>query len=296
MRILIGFNDTEHGWDALELGLRLAGSGRGTVTVATVYPDDDAKPYPTVGPSRGPDDHASRILDDNGRHVAEHKLEVARSIVAGRADVRYEVLGPSYASRALHQFAEKIGAHLLVVGSSGHAAIGPISPNSTVERLMHGATCPIAVAPRGYRDRMDKTAVRDIAVAYDGSEDSVHALELAVQIAHLVGGSLRLVTIARKPDDALRAKLDAVARELPADIKVTVEVVPHPDVAETLAHLPGDPPDLLVSGSHGYGLVGQILHRSVSSRLVRSAEYPVVVVPRGVETTVTETKGTGYER
>ena len=63
------------------------------------------------------------------------------------------------------------------------------------------------------------------------------------------------------------------------------------DVTETL--LDGDPQallarasgqlDLLVVGSRGYGPLRAVLLGSVSGALVRSAESPLVVVPRGPE-------------
>ena len=41
--------------------------------------------------------------------------------------------------------------------------------------------------------------------------------------------------------------------------------------------------DLLVTGSRGYGPARAVLAGGVSGRLLRSAQCPVVVVPRGVE-------------
>lgn len=276
MRLIIGFDDTVYGRDALELGLQLAGTSGEPATVATVYPDDDAPAYPKVGPATGADDEASRV--DEGRQIAERKLDGARAAVAGRADVRFEAVGPTHASRGLHEFAERTGADLLVVGTSEHEAIGPISPGSTVEQLLNGAPCPVAVAPPGYRER--RAAVRVITVAYDGSPESQHALDVAVQIAGQVDASLRLVAVAGEPDEALRTVLDSASNELPPGIKATTEVVVASDVANTLADLPGQPPDLLVCGSRGHGPVRRVLLGSVSTRVIRSAAYPVLVVPR----------------
>jgi nucleotide-binding universal stress UspA family protein len=63
------------------------------------------------------------------------------------------------------------------------------------------------------------------------------------------------------------------------------------DASETL--LDGDPQellagqsaelDLLAVGSRGYGPLRAVLLGSVSSALVRSAQSPLVVVPRGAE-------------
>src|SRR5690349_16212972 len=53
---------------------------------------------------------------------------------------------------ALHREAERLGCDVLVVGSSHRAGVGRVLAGSTTERLLHDATCPIAVAPRGYRN------------------------------------------------------------------------------------------------------------------------------------------------
>lgn len=263
MRLLIGFDDTAYGRDALELGLQLGGTSGDPPTVATVYPDDTS----TADPAED-------------RQTAERKLDAARTILGGRADVRFEAVGPTYASLGLHEFAERTGADLLVVGTSEHAAIGAITPNSTVERLLNGAPCPVAVAPRGYREC--STAIGDIAVAYDGSPEAQRALGIAVQLAQRINASLRLVAVAREPDEALSAALDVASRELPPSLKVTTEVVIGPDVADTLADLPHQRPDLLVCGSRGVGPRRRVLLGSASTRLIRSAAYPVIVVPHNL--------------
>ena len=240
-------------------GCRLATSGE-IPTVATVYPDDDA------------------IVDaTEARQNAERRLDAARAVVGGRANVRFEAIGPTYASLGLHEYAEQTGADLLVVGSSEHAPTGAITPDSTVERLLNGAPCPVAVAPRGYREC--STAIGDIAVAYDGSPEAQRALGIAVQLAQRINASLRLVAVAREPDEALSAALDVASRELPPSLKVTTEVVIGPDVADALADLPQQSTDLLVCGSRGVGPRRRVLLGSASTRLIRSAAYPVIVVP-----------------
>ena len=52
------------------------------------------------------------------------------------------------------------------------------------------------------------------------------------------------------------------------------------DVVEVLAELDETDVDVLFCGSRGYGPVRRVLLGGVSSRLVRRARSPVVVVPR----------------
>jgi len=269
MGILIGFDETPYGLDALALGLQLAGETGEPVTVATAFPDDE-RGLIVASQDR-------RWLNEV-RAVAEAKLDAAREAVAGRPDVEFVPLGPASASRALHQYAEKTKPYAIVVGSSEHSAIGRISPGSTVERLLHGAPCPVAVAPRGYRRRAQP--IRSIAVAYDGTQEADEALAVAARVAGRVEATVRLVVVASEDEQGASSLVGAAAERLAGAVKVSSEVVRDEDVVEALADLPGEHPDLLVCGSRGYGPLKQILLGSVSTQLIRKAAYPVLVVPR----------------
>jgi nucleotide-binding universal stress UspA family protein len=89
------------------------------------------------------------------------------------------------------------------------------------------------------------------------------------------------VGVTPRPNDALQADLDAAVRGLPAGVKAVAEVLVDDDVVDALADLPGQGTDLLICGSRGYGPVRQVLLGGVSSRVVRAAAYPVMIVPRG---------------
>lgn len=269
MTVLIGFDDSPYGRDALALGLNIAARRHERATVVTAYPDDERGLMVAINDS-------AWVREVRG--VAERKLAVAQEIVGPRDDVTYEAIGPASASRAMHEYAERTHPAVLVVGSSERAAIGRISLGSTVERLLPGAPCPVAVAPHGYHRHRDP--IRSIAVAFDESPESRAALELAAMVARRDSLTLRIVTVAGSRDDDLQRRLDEVAGQVGDGIKATAEVVVDSNVVEVLADLPGERPDLLVCGSRGYGPVRQVLLGSVSARLIRHAAYPVVVVPR----------------
>lgn len=272
MTLLIGFDDTPAGRDALALGLQLAGSTHEAPTVVTVYPDEERGVMVAIH------DHTWR---DEVRAAAEAKLAKAREIIGDRfPGITYEAIGPTSAARGLHELSEELNAALVVVGSTEHAAVGRIAPGSTVQRLLHGSPCPVAVAPRGYRKR-GEVPLRRFGVAYDGSTEAQDALDVAVQLAQRVGASLRLVAVAGRPNESLQAELDKAVASVPVGVQATGEVVIDDDVADTLADLPGPEVDVVICGSRGYGPVRQVLLGGVTTRLLRSAAYPVIVVPRG---------------
>jgi nucleotide-binding universal stress UspA family protein len=74
--------------------------------------------------------------------------------------------------------------------------------------------------------------------------------------------------------------LDAAIASLPPGIEATGELRTG-DVVDVLAELGPDDVDVLFCGSRGYGPARRVLLGGVSSRLVRRARSPVVVVPRG---------------
>jgi nucleotide-binding universal stress UspA family protein len=138
-----------------------------------------------------------------------------------------------------------------------------------------------------------------IGVAYDGSPEADAALEVAAQLATDAHAALQLIGVfqhqpvpapagltgtyaprvddERLRDDLLR-RLEDAADSLPPELRAAV-VLANGDPAEQLVRRAA-PLSLLVIGSHGYGPVRRMVLGSVSRRVVREAECPVLVVPR----------------
>ena len=75
--------------------------------------------------------------------------------------------------------------------------------------------------------------------------------------------------------------LDTLVAGLPADVtadSVRLEGDPAGELAERSAGY-----DLMVTGSRGYGPIRSVLVGGVSGRLMRTAQCPVIVVPRGAD-------------
>ena len=69
---------------------------------------------------------------------------------------------------------------------------------------------------------------------------------------------------------------------MPAEIEATAEVA-EGDAVNVLATLDRRDADLLVCGARGYGPLRRVLLGGVSSRLLRRAACPLLVVPRRAE-------------
>jgi len=232
------------------------------------------------------------------RHRAAQKvLDEARAILQD-APAEYRTVASSSAAHGLHDLAEEVGAAMIVVGSGGSGPAERLFAGSTADRLLSGSVCPVAIAPSGLRDR-PASELRRIGVAYVDTPEAAVALDTAVRVARETAAELRLYTVVADEADVLplvigrdaerafsstareayRAALDAALGGLPAGVRGSGAVLTG-DVVDVLAELGGDEVDVLFCGSRGYGPARRVLLGGVSTRLVRRARRPVVVVPR----------------
>jgi nucleotide-binding universal stress UspA family protein len=193
----------------------------------------------------------------------------------------------------LGALAERGEADLIVLGSTHHAAFGSVAPGSVAEHLLQGARSRLIIAPKGYA-QVDHTddRLRVVAVGYDGMAESQAALDEAASLARKFGGSMRVIGVMTPtPPMAAGAAADAAAgpdfqtrlhravAELEPELRA-LPVVEKGDPVEKLLEAAEMGVDLLVLGSRGFGPVMRLLIGSVSSRVIRGASCPVLVVPR----------------
>jgi nucleotide-binding universal stress UspA family protein len=233
------------------------------------------------------------------RDVAESTLEQAREHLPSVPERRMQLVAESSPAAGLHALAEREGAALIVVGSSHRSSIGRIVIDGTGESLLSGASAPVAVAPAGYPATGRRIQV--VGCGFDGSPESRRALAWSAELAGSASARLRVLSVYEPTVSASvavgggmrTASINAVLRRqceeelahavsaLDADIDAS-ETLLEGGARELLARASGEL-DLLVVGSRGYGPLRAVLLGSVSSALVRSAQSPLVIVPRGAE-------------
>jgi nucleotide-binding universal stress UspA family protein len=288
--ILVGVDASRRSIDAIAFARQVASASGGSVLVANVFPYDD---------------HPSRMANLGFRQVLESDaLAVVRKFSADLADlgedrVRTAVVARRSPAHGLHDLADAEHPDLIIVGSSHVGAVGRITPGSTGERLLHGACCPVAIVPKGYRE--SPRELRTIGVAYNGSEESSVALHMAAEVARATGARLRAIRVLdvvaygspammgglssvvldEDHEEKARKALDEAVSELPSDIGCEAVFLTG-DPAHELAGQTGTL-DLLISGSRGYGPLRAVMAGGVTGRVLRDAACPVVVLPRGVE-------------
>jgi nucleotide-binding universal stress UspA family protein len=292
--IIVGVDGSPRSEDALSFASQLAAvTGANLALLAAFTPGDR--------PSRP----AENALRENASEVARKTLTRMRGLV-DRESVTTHAIADRSAARALQALAEQNDAALIVVGSTHRGRVARVLSRSTADRLLHRAPCPVAIAPIDYRKR-SREHMRNIGVAYDGSEESRAALNAAAQIARALAASLRVVRVFDAAWDATPAlmasghsyvavhrRLQRRARE---DLEWFLEGLPEAIVADAVFP-PGRPArelvtqsagvNLLVLGACGHGPLRAVLSRSVSRIVIRDAACPVIVVPRAGRATLSE--------
>ena len=296
-KIIVGVEESDRSKDAAALAALLARGTDAEIVLVCAYPYDDL-------PGGGAHTDYRRYL----REDAEAALERAKAEISETPQTRTLAVTEVSPAKGIQAVATQEGASLIVIGSSGRGGARRVFAGTTAERLLHGAPCPVAVAPRDFHSHVPGD-IATIAVGYDGSVEATAALAGARTIARVRGARLRLVEVLDSawlgtpalmqgpgyimtPDDAharAREYLTATAESLAPD--VPTEPVVAVGAPEQVLAEESHKADLVVVGSRGYGPLRAVLLGSVSGRLVREAACPVIVVPRGIEAPLEELFG-----
>jgi nucleotide-binding universal stress UspA family protein len=284
--VVVGVDGSERSVEALALADVLGPALGRRVVIAYVHPFGQLSSLFSEG-------EYERLV----REVAELTFEQVRQHLPSVRERRMQLVSESSPAAGLHALAEREGASLIVVGSSHRSRIGRILIGGTGESLLSGASAPVAVAPAGYTAA--GRGLQVVGCGFDGSPESHRALAWAAELARTASARLRVLSVHERTVPATIAvggalpvaSINAVLRRQCEDelAQAVSALDADLDVTETL--LKGDPQallaresgqlDLLVVGSRGFGPLRAVLLGSVSSGLVRSAESPLVVVPRG---------------
>lgn len=278
MRLLVGYDGSDGGRDALELARVLATATGAGVLVVTVLP---------YGPLPIP----YEILEEEQAERAQPLFAEARERLGG-LEVETRAFGGGSPAGVVNDLAEREEVGTLVVGSPHRGAVGRVVIGSVADGLLHGAPCEVMVAPRGYAAD-EHGPFRTIAVAYDDTPEAKAALKRAEEIALACRATVVVHTASAPPAVVPGAAgyTPAIPPEAGAIVTRTVKAVderlaatgralsgaPAPAIAEACEEAGAD---LLVAGSRGYGPVMRVLAGSVSTQLAHRAPCPVLVVPR----------------
>ncbi|HET8758628.1 MAG TPA: universal stress protein [Solirubrobacteraceae bacterium] len=184
-------------------------------------------------------------------------------------------------------------AAMIVLGPTHHHLLRTL--RGTARHLIGGATCPVAVAPAGYAGAAP-TELRRVGVGLEPTPEAACALDVAHELAARAGGSLVVLGVAlplapfaiddgrdqtpyldaerKTVQDGLERELARLAGDVPCRAEARIGS-PAGELIELSREV-----DLLVCGSRGRGALRAATVGSVTERLLRYAECPVVIVPR----------------
>jgi len=288
-KLIVGVDGSGQSADALALALTLS-EARG------------ARLWPVFVHPYGP---LSRTLSESRyeglvNELADSVHAQLKALELAPGERTLQIVTDRSPAAGLQRIAEQEAAALIVVGGSRRSRVGRVLPGGSAERLLAGAPCPVAIAPKGYADARAELA--SVGTAFDGSEESRAALGWAAGLARSVHARLCLVGVhvplppvtledgsgvqLTAANERLRDELREQLAEAEAGVgEVEMEVAStllDGNAAGQLAQA-SERLDLLVVGSRGYGPLGAVVLGSVSNALVRTARCPLVVLPRSVK-------------
>jgi nucleotide-binding universal stress UspA family protein len=150
VQVIVAFDGSPAGKNALALGARLAGSAGSGLIVACVFP-----PESLAGISFDP--RATRIANGDHRifvrQDAEAVLGEARATLPTGLAVKFRALECESAQQGLRQLALSEAADLLVLGSTRRGPLGRLLHRSLARRVLRDAPTAVTVVSRDPRDR-----------------------------------------------------------------------------------------------------------------------------------------------
>ena len=275
-------------------------AGRDVLTFAKVWSQASGRPLHvvTVYPSQyfiGMGRTDAEWVSYN-RAEAENLLAEAHEFLRDDVAVEFQPVAAESASRGLHDAMVAAGpGATVIVGSRKTRGVRRTALGSTAGRLLQGAPGPVTLVPWDY-ETGPADQIRQVAVAFVDTPDGRTALTEAQAMATELSAQLTVITVlpdtrvspamgeprrfADEQREAFRAALDNSLRGSDPSLSAQTKLLEGP-VVDTLADLRSEDYDVLVCGSRGYGPARSVLLGGVSSRLLRQARLPVVVVPRG---------------
>ncbi len=252
--IVVAYNDTPEAADGLALGRLLAQLHSAALVVAPVFTGTRSDET-----TDRPDQRAIRA------RISRAQAAIERTLPAGTRFELWPVFGPAV-PEGVHGLAADQHAGMIVFGSTHLGPVGRVLLGGSAASTVHLSPVPVAVAPRGFAERpaLDPPVV---GAAFDGSLESMAALDHAQALAAALGGEARAIAV----DPSPRALAELARRGVEP-------VVLHGSAPEQLA-AETERLGLLVCGSRAHGPLGRLFLGSVSLALMSRAHCPLVVVP-----------------
>ena len=267
---------------ALAMARALAGPLHGTINVVAVHqsiamtaPDGQLLLDPNVTAS---------LRADLTRRVREQCTRVGAE---GMPTEEFEVLNGEPA-RVINDVATNRHAQLIIVGMGRHELVDRIFGDETALKVARSSHLPVLAVPDG-----DVAVPRHAVVAIDFSEGSLRAARAALrllaedgvlELAHVVPRDRLLFDAWVSQEEYMRFVRHSLTRfrarlAIPSSVRVDDVLLTGDPARELLSYAARMEADLIAAGSHGHGFVTRLVIGSVTTKLLRMASCPVLVIP-----------------
>ena len=184
------------------------------------------------------------------------------------------------------------GAQLIVMGLGRHEIVERIFGDETALKVARASQVPVLAVPE-YSTAMPMHAI----VGVDFSEGSLRAAKAALQFLD-VGGTLELAHVIPRErllfdawvsqEEYLRFVRHSLTRfrarlAIPDSVRIEEAVLSGDPAKELVTYAARVGGDLIATGSHGHGFVSRIVLGSVTTKLLRTANCAVLVIPPDAE-------------
>lgn len=283
MKLTVGYLATPSGDDGVALAAVLASALDASIDIVIVIRSDEPV-MEGSGPYR-------KVLTAQ----AEQWLAAARSLVPGDIDVTTHIAEHESFAQGLMEFAAEHDADMIVVGGAGDGLLNRHTVGTVAAQLLHASPVPLALAPRGYRDRAGR-ALSCLTAAVPTRAGAADPSALAIAIASAAHVPLRLVSLVSLEDGgfdsdgpsletrrryvaAAEANLENATRRLPDVEGLESVVADGSSLDEAVASLQWSDGDILFLGSSRLAAPKRVFLGSSAAKILRATPAPVVVVP-----------------
>jgi len=191
-------------------------------------------------------------------------------------------------ARVINDVATSRHAQLIIVGIGRHELVDRIFGDETALKVARSTELPVLAVPDGHFG-----VPRHAVVAIDFSEGSVRAARAALrllgddgvlELAHVVPRDRLLFDAWVSQEEYMRFVRHSLTRfrarlDVPAGVRVDDIVLSGDPARELLSYASRIEADLIAAGSHGHGFVTRLVIGSVTTKLLRMASCPVLVIP-----------------
>ena len=298
-KILVAYDGSPHSKVALAWAMRLGANHNAELEVIKVF-------EPIIRQYNRADYDISEQITERYAEMEQADRQIMQDVKkicdAGcTLKVNVDLLKGHVASTLL-EYARQKGLDLIVTGTKGHGMLEEMLVGSVTSSLVSLSKVPVLVV----KEKPAPDKLQKILVAYDGSEFAKAALDLAIEIGKSAGAqivavkvydtlTLTMIYSMAESGSGLRlaeklAELDASEKKILDDAKSTAalkgmeigtELLSGSNIADTIIkYAKENNADMIVAGTLGHGLLGELLLGSVTRNLISLSQTPVLVVKK----------------